>query len=176
MFPLILPRLSERHEDIPALATHFAKRAAQRFGLTHVDPTALDMQLLMQYAWPGNVRELGAVIDRAVILGGGKKLEVAKSLGISRPSPNAVESDEPTFYEVIPEDNYAFQRGPEAEAPVVVITLDEAMKLHIEKALIARRGQIEGSDGVAAQLGINPHTLRARMKKLGIDWSRFRTK
>ncbi len=54
------------------------------------------------------------------------------------------------------------------------LTLDEAMKAHIERALIATRGRIEGRTGAAAILGINPHTLRARMRKLGLEWSRFR--
>lgn len=55
-----------------------------------------------------------------------------------------------------------------------LLTLDEAMKAHIQRALIATRGRIEGRTGAAAILGINPHTLRARMRKLGLEWSRFR--
>jgi hydrogenase-4 transcriptional activator len=66
--------------------------------------------------------------------------------------------------------------GPSTYEPLTgIITLDAAMKAHIERVLVATRGRIEGRDGTAALLGINPHTLRARMRKLGIDWSRFRS-
>ena len=82
VFPIVLPPLRERREDIARLAAHFAQRAATRFGLAPVAPTPEDLTLLMSYPWPGNVRELGAVIDRAAILGDGQRLEVAKALGI----------------------------------------------------------------------------------------------
>ncbi len=170
VFPLLLPRLRERPEDIPALACHFAQRAAARFGLPYVEPSPTELQVMLQYSWPGNIRELGAVIDRAVILGAGRQLDVAKALGISRAIPSPV-SNEPTFYEVIPESAPNLSALESLEP---VITLDAAMKQHIERALSATRGQIEGKQGAAAQLGINPHTLRARMRKLKIDWGRFR--
>jgi hypothetical protein len=65
--------------------------------------------------------------------------------------------------------------GVADESPLArILTLDEAMKTHIQRALIATRGRIEGRQGAAAILGINPHTLRARMRKLGLEWSRFR--
>ena len=81
VFPIRLPRLNERLGDIPALARHFAERAAMRFGLAFVKTTPADVELLMSYSWPGNIRELGTVIDRAAILGDGKTLEIAKALG-----------------------------------------------------------------------------------------------
>ena len=169
VFPILLPRLHERLEDIPALARHFAQRAAERFGLPFVEPSAADLQLMMNYTWPGNIRELGAVIDRATLLGEGKRLDVAKSLGIGRALPSPV-STGPTFYEVIPE---ASQPLVVSESPAV-IPLNAAMKRHIEQALVATRGQIEGKQGAAAILKINPHTLRARMRKLGLRWESFR--
>ena len=86
VFPIRLPRLNERLGDIPALARHFAERAAMRFGLAYVEPTPDDVQLLMSYSWPGNIRELGTVIDRAAILGDGKTLEIAKALGAGTPA------------------------------------------------------------------------------------------
>lgn len=171
VFPLLLPRLRERREDIPELARHFAQRAAHRFGLAYVEPSIDDLQLLQSYAWPGNIRELGAVIDRAAILGGGKCLDVAKALGFSR-VPSEPVSQEPTFYEVVPEDLPRLY--PLLEPSVEVVSLDAAMKQHIERALVTTRGRIEGKHGAAALLRINPHTLRARMRKLGISWSRFR--
>jgi len=166
VFPIMLPPLRDRLDDIPSLARHFAARAASRFGLSLVEPSATDLQVLRKYAWPGNIRELGAVIDRAAILGDGKSLEVAKSLGFgitpSQPAPPP-----PTFYEVTTDDLHPPSPG--------IASLDTAMQQHIEKALAATRGKIEGRGGAAGILGINPHTLRARMRKLGISWSKFRS-
>jgi transcriptional regulator with GAF, ATPase, and Fis domain len=233
VFPILLPRLRERLEDIPALARHFAQRAATRFGLAFVEPTVADLAQLCDYPWPGNIRELGAVIDRAAILGNGKRLEVAMALGFGGPlaahpqaasaaaastnpfgtttpsanapgtitpgtaAPSATAAAastsvtavggssgtvKPAFASGIAADQ---SYGDIAEASVAIpaiedaagpqlMTLDEAMKVHIQRALIATRGRIEGRSGAAAILGINPHTLRARMRKLGVEWSRFR--
>jgi len=175
VFPILLPRLRERVEDIPALARHFAQRAANRFGLAYVEPTSADLHALLNYPWPGNIRELGAVIDRAAILGNGERLDVAKALGFGAPSSPAPASPltAPTLYEVIPESPAALT-GQLAASPPSVATLAAAMKEHIERALVATRGRIEGRGGAAHLLGINPHTLRARMRKLGLDWSRYR--
>ena len=87
VFPMVLPPLRERRKDIAGLAVHFAERAATRFGLAPVVPTPEDLALLAAYCWPGNVRELGAVIDRAAILGDGKRLDVATALGVNAASP-----------------------------------------------------------------------------------------
>lgn len=177
VFPILLPRLRERVEDIPALVIHFAQRAAHRLGLSPVEPTSADLRQLMNYSWPGNIRELGAVIDRAAILGHGKTLEVATALGLSQPLPAvpAVPNNEPVFYEVIPESTHPLVQERRVEPPSgELTTLDEAQKHHIERALSVTRGQIEGDNGAAVILGINPHTLRARMRKLEIDWGRFR--
>jgi DNA-binding NtrC family response regulator len=172
VFPILLPRLRERTEDIPALARHFAQRAANRFGLPYVEPTSGDLHLLLQYPWPGNIRELGTVIDRAAILGNGERLDVALALGVANVGIQAAgpSASGPTLYEVIPE-------SPRGAAPSSgeIATLNAAMKEHIERALVATRGRIEGRGGTADLLGINPHTLRARMRKLKIDWSRFRS-
>jgi transcriptional regulator with GAF, ATPase, and Fis domain len=174
VFPILLPRLRERIEDIPALARHFAQRAAHRFGLAYAEPTPADLQVLLEYPWPGNIRELGAVIDRAAILGDGRRLEVAKALGFAEsliPLPIAA-PPMPTLYEVTTDDLRAPEPAQSAGAPVSSIAA--AMKQHIERALVATRGRIEGRNGAAALLGINPHTLRARMRKLNLDWARFR--
>jgi hydrogenase-4 transcriptional activator len=158
VFPILLPPLRDRLEDVAALARHFAERAATRFGLAFVAPTAEDLHTLMNYSWPGNIRELGAVIDRAAILGEGKRLEVAKSLGVPASVPRRAETA-----------SLEFSTGGDS-----LLTLDAAMREHIERALDATRGRIEGPNGVAALLKINPHTLRARMRKLGIRWSSYR--
>ena len=173
VFPILLPTLRERLEDIPSLVRHFAQRAAVRFGLPAADPTEADLRQLTEYPWPGNIRELGAVMDRAAILGGGRTLDVATALGLSRQQAvvPAIHADA-TMYEVIPE---TIPLG-EARLPIAgdIVPLATAMRQHIERALGATRGRIEGHRGAAAILQINPHTLRARMRKLGIDASRYR--
>jgi transcriptional regulator with GAF, ATPase, and Fis domain len=160
-FPIVIPPLRERREDIPLLAEHFARRAALRFGLKVQLPTAEDLALLVAYPWPGNVRELGAVIDRAAILGDGERLEVVRALGagadLATP-PKTANALQPMTPPVTP----------------AVLSLDEAAKQHIERALAATHGRIEGLHGAATLLKINPHTLRARMRKLGIRWASFR--
>jgi hydrogenase-4 transcriptional activator len=161
VFPIVLPPLREHPEDIAALAEHFAQRAAVRFGLTPQLPSPQDIALLTDYAWPGNVRELAAVIDRAAILGAGKRLEVAKALGLIpgvHPTPQTT-------------DQSTAVQSPVAST---CTSLDAAMKQHIEAALAVTCGRIEGPHGAARLLGINPHTLRGRMRKLGIDWVSFR--
>jgi transcriptional regulator with GAF, ATPase, and Fis domain len=159
VFPICLPPLRERSGDIPSLAAHFALRAAKRLGTAPLVPSADDIRLLVSYPWPGNVRELAAVIERAAILGGGQGLAVAEALGPGRAAPP-------------PEASGLPNGAPEATAPV--LTLDAAMTRHIEAVLARTHGRIEGRHGAAALLAINPHTLRARMRKLGVSWRRFR--
>lgn len=170
VFPILLPRLRDRVVDIPALAKHFAQRAAARFGLANVEPTRHDLLLLANYSWPGNIRELGAVIDRAAILGNGHTLEVSAALGIGQQMQRPHVSNEPTYYEVIP-DSMPTSSAESAS----LVTLDDAMTQHIQRALVATGGRVEGPLGAASILGINPHTLRARMRKLGVQWDKFRT-
>ncbi|HXC49608.1 MAG TPA: sigma-54 dependent transcriptional regulator [Candidatus Limnocylindrales bacterium] len=157
-FPIVLPPLRERREDTPALAAHFAARAARHFGLRPTRLAAEDVELLTEYDWPGNVRELISVIDRAAILGEGERLELAAALGSPDPRLHRRGTSAPAAPDA--------SRGSAA--------LDEAMRKHIESMLRSCRGRIEGHGGTAERLGINPHTLRARMRKLGIDWRKFR--
>jgi hydrogenase-4 transcriptional activator len=167
VFPIMLPPLRERREDIASLAKHFAERAATRFGLAPVEPTAGDLALLMSYSWPGNVRELGAVIDRAAILGDGKALEIAKALGVDTERQHkAATAGRPARWSGAPTISPARAKTIEP--------LNVAVQRHIEAALVVAKGKIEGREGAAALLQINPHTLRAKMRKLGIDWARFR--
>jgi transcriptional regulator with GAF, ATPase, and Fis domain len=169
IFPVLLPPLRERTGDIAALARHFAERAAVRFGLSPVLPSEDDIETLKTYAWPGNIRELGAVIDRAAILGEGTSLHIRPALGFGvgtiTPAPGT---------SLAPAEQAA-QHSVVAPIPgASFATLDEAMRRHIELALTRTQGRIEGPRGAAKLLKINPHTLRARMRKLGIDWEAFR--
>jgi transcriptional regulator with GAF, ATPase, and Fis domain len=160
VFLVHLPPLRDRIEDIPPLALHFARRAATRFGTPPLAPSPDDVALLSSYAWPGNVRELSSVMERAVILGNGRRLEVAKALGPVSPMAPIGSAPAPT----------------PVGAPLAKARLDVAITQHIEAALTRSYGRIEGPFGAAAILDVNPHTLRARMRRLGIDWRRFRRK
>jgi hydrogenase-4 transcriptional activator len=153
VFPIRLPPLRERPSDIPALAAHFAWHAGQRIGGQPLTPTPEDLELLASYDWPGNVRELASVIERATILGNGRHLDVRGALG------SLGRGDTPLAVS-----------GRSAEFP----KLATIMQNHIQAALQRTGGRIEGPSGAAALLGINPHTLRARMRKLKIDWSVYR--
>jgi transcriptional regulator with GAF, ATPase, and Fis domain len=163
VFPVEIPPLRSRLEDLPEMVAEFACAAARRFGLTPRMPTIDDLARIIAYPWPGNVRELKAVIDRAVILGNGRSLEVAAALG-GQPGPESAPSVR------------AAHPLPVAGGRSIgrVLTLDEATREHIERVLMLVRGRIEGRDGAGQLLGVNPHTLRGKMRRLGIDWNRFR--
>ncbi len=169
VFPIRLPALRERVDDIPALAKHFAERAGHRLASRVLVPTDQDIALLKQYTWPGNVRELSAVIERAAILGNGKRLEIAAALGTNVSASVSVRPGNggSVFPSRVGGESSAVNDGP-------IVTLDRAMAAHIERALSSTHGRIEGPFGAARVLGINPHTLRARMRKLGVKWSKFR--
>jgi hydrogenase-4 transcriptional activator len=166
VFPMHLPPLRSRPGDIPSLAAHFALRAAKRLGTAPLVPTAEDIRLLVSYPWPGNVRELAAVIERAAILGGGQGLQIAQALGTApaRP-PQSMPAGTPEGAAIVEREVHTEGNG---------LSLDAAMTRHIESVLRRTRGRIEGAAGAAALLAINPHTLRARMRRLGINWGRFR--
>ncbi|OYY92785.1 MAG: Fis family transcriptional regulator [Hydrogenophilales bacterium 28-61-23] len=153
VFPIPLPPLRERLQDIPALAAHFSLRAAERLGLPPRMPDAADLALLAAYAWPGNIRELASVIERAAILGDGRRLEVSRALGVSSPlgadlSPRVANRPLSSF--------------------------EDAIRCHIEAALNHCHGRVEGPFGAACLLDLNPHTLRSKMRKLGLEGKRYR--
>jgi transcriptional regulator with GAF, ATPase, and Fis domain len=165
VFPISLPPLRERPRDIPALAAHFAWKAGKRLGGAPLVPSEQDVEVLLTYDWPGNVRELAAVIERAAILGGGRKLNVAGALGLRSSTPRMA-SQPPVA---------ALSNVTPIVREEPFHTLDQAMARHIERALEKTAGRIEGKGGAADLLDINPHTLRSRMKKLGVEWNHFRS-
>jgi transcriptional regulator with GAF, ATPase, and Fis domain len=158
VFPIVIPPLRDRPNDIRAFAEYFAERAANRFGLKAVPVSDDDVRLLASYRWPGNVREMSAVMDRAVLLGQGRTLNVMAALGREAGAEVVRAEMSPAH------PGGAFRVEP----------LDVVMKRHIELALRETRGRVEGPHGAARLLRINPHTLRARMRKLKIDWQQFR--
>ncbi|AKV01478.1 Formate hydrogenlyase transcriptional activator [Labilithrix luteola] len=171
VFTVRIPPLRDRRDDIPALASHFAKRAGVRLTGIPLVPSASELEDLQDYRWPGNVRELAAVIERAAILGGGRKLEVRAALGDGSAPSRALETGDPSKMNSNA-NPVSLPSTPHASA---FPTLEETMRAHIHRALVLTRGRIEGRGGAADILGLNPHTLRGKMRKLRIDWARFRT-
>jgi transcriptional regulator with GAF, ATPase, and Fis domain len=151
VFPVTLPPLRDRKADIPALVQHFFQVKGRELGMKHPpEITKAFLDRLMAYPWPGNVRELENHIERTLILSRGGPLRDDGTTDLLPASTPPADDD----------------------APAPILPLDEAMKRHIEKALAHCGGRIEGDAGVAALLRIQPNTLRARMKKLGIPFGR----
>ncbi len=140
VFPVEVPALHERTEDIPLLVQCFVSKYSLRFGKTIKSVTEKAMAALVKYDWPGNIRELENVIERAVILTEGQTLELGDWL--SRPT--------------------------KAPSTSKVPSLDELQRSHILEVLDLTGGKVSGTDGAAAILGLKPTTLESRMKKLGI--------
>ena len=159
MFPIVIPPLRDRPSDIRVFAEYFAERAANRFGLRAMPISDDDVRILTEYRWPGNVREMAAVMDRAVLIGQGRELDVAAALG-QRPRiarrADARAADQPQAAGIEP--------------------LDVVTRRHIEAALRHTHGRVDGPHGAARLLRINPHTLRSRMRKLGVQWKGFRAR
>ncbi len=169
VFPVQVPPLRARIEDIPALVHYFVARYAAKIG-RHVDVIARDtMQRLQAYEWPGNVRELENVVERAVILSAGPELTVpAEVLATAAPpSPAAARvapaAPEPLLDGAATIDDDAARLPPEAGA------LEDVERGHILAVLKQTRWRIEGPQGAARILDMHPSTLRSRMKKLGIQ-------
>jgi transcriptional regulator with GAF, ATPase, and Fis domain len=238
-FPIVIPPLRERGGDLAELATYFAARAARRFELPALSIEPHDVELLRDYSWPGNVRELASVIDRAVLLGEGRRIDIARSLhlsprpassrgmaaqpvtppppplplpaGAEPPGPTAATTAFPALASPLSPALRALPVSPLSSAsstspasstfpassasptssasstspsspsspssptsPTSIEPLDDVIRSHIDRALVVCQGRIDGPFGAARKLAINPHTLRARMRKLGIDWRRHR--
>lgn len=153
VFPIYMPPLRQRTEDIPLLVHRMADRKAQEMGLKHVpEVTQKDMEHLQSYSWPGNVRELQNIVERALILRKGNTLEFNHLL--------------PEVYKISAE---TFQKNNEQKERLDYAgSLDASMAQIIIDALKKTKGRISGPKGAAELLGINASTLRSRMKKLGI--------
>ena len=151
VFPIFIPPLRDRKEDIPALVDHFVEMKSKELQMPlHPRLAPGAMAPLMAYAWPGNVRELENVIERALILSKGRPL---------------------TFDNIVwPDDNE--DHGRLTIRKDDFSNLDDAVSKHIQQALEMTKGKIHGSAGAAQLLRINPSTLRHRMRKLGIPHGR----
>jgi transcriptional regulator with GAF, ATPase, and Fis domain len=162
VFPIRIPPLRERREDIPGLAAHFAQRAGHRLRGHTLVPSAADIERLLRYQWPGNVRELAAVIERAAILGDGRHLEVAAALGLASEAQLPAGAGGPAAPAAAP-------RPADTAEPGGLESLAAAMRRHAAAALAWTGGRVDGPEGAARLLRVNPHTLRARLRKLGVE-------
>ena len=138
VFPVVVPPLRERVEEIAALACTFIEEFAESYGKTIESISEESLRELQRYRWPGNVRELRNVIERAVILATGPRLVVAVPR-LERPL-----------------------------TPPTAGTLTELQASHIRAVLASTKGRVRGPGGAAERLGLKPTTLESRMSKLGI--------
>jgi formate hydrogenlyase transcriptional activator len=141
VFPITMPPLRLRRDDIPELVRYFVDKYARKIGRPIKSIPKAVTKSLQEYSWPGNVRELEHVIERAVITSTGPVLQIADRL-----ESDAVQTREEPLKE-----------------------LSAMEKEHILRVLRKTRWKINGPGGAAALLNINPSTLRFRLKKLGIE-------
>jgi len=141
VFPVSIPPLSRRTEDIPPLVEHFVAKHARKLGKTFASIPKDTMRALQEYPWPGNVRELEHVIEQAVIMSPGPVLHLADQLD-REAAPVEVDGSK---------------------------KLEAVEREHILRVLGETRWKIEGKAGAAAVLGLNPSTLRFRIRRLGIE-------
>jgi transcriptional regulator with GAF, ATPase, and Fis domain len=142
VFPIQVPSLRERKEDIPTLVRFFLKKLAERLGRKFETVPASVIAMLQDYNWPGNVRELENVVERAMILSTGNTLQLPSG--------------------VVP------SRRPSGLKNPALRSLAEVETDHIRAVLVHTNGVIAGPNGAAKILDMNPNTLRSRMEKLGI--------
>jgi transcriptional regulator with GAF, ATPase, and Fis domain len=143
VFPVHCPPLRERKEDIPILVKHFLKKHEGKMvkKISNVEARVIDA--LMTYGWPGNIRELENLIERAMILSPGNTLEAGDWLPRTNVTANG-------------------------NGQKTLLKLEEVEKEHIIETLKKVNWKVSGDKGAAKILGLNPTTLEARMKKLGI--------
>jgi formate hydrogenlyase transcriptional activator len=162
VFPVQLPPLRSRLEDIPLLVQFLVKKFSTRIG-KRIDQVGREtMQRLQEYSWPGNIRELENVLERAVILAGGPTLEIAPHL-LASPMAAVVEA-KLTERDAASSPVAAASSSPPASKP----SLEDVERDYILDVLEQANWVITGPRGAAKVLGLNPSTLRYRMKKLGI--------
>jgi formate hydrogenlyase transcriptional activator len=162
VFPIQIPPLRERREDVPLLVRYFVQNFSRRLNKTVQYVPADAMDALVNYSWPGNIRELENLIERAVLLSPGKELRVP--LAELKQATLSV-SD---ISDIAADGSFVPPSSPAGSAPAPVATLEEAERQHILRALRQTEWRIAGPKGAAAVLGMKRTTLQARMRKLNI--------
>jgi formate hydrogenlyase transcriptional activator len=168
VFPIRIPPLRERKEDIPLLVSYFVQKFAKQMQKRIEGISPLVMKGLAAWNWPGNIRELENFIERAVILTRGKSLEAPlgelRRSGIVEPASAAKGPVEQDIARIVKETLFALN-GNKAAADERA----QKQREEIVQALAESKGRVGGADGAAARMGINRTTLLSRIKKFGID-------
>jgi len=153
VFPIEVPPLRDRKDDIPILAEHFLESARKRFGRPGLQLTARQLEQLRNYDWPGNVRELQNVIERAVIASrsGSLRLDLPDGAELGASAPATEESSLHQEPAVIPDNE-----------------MSRRVRENMAAALKRSGGRIYGPGGAAELLGVRPSTLSTRVRKLGL--------
>jgi len=146
VYPITIPPLRQRKEDISLLVKHFTNKIGQKVGKRIKHITKADIKMLQDYEWPGNIRELENIIERAIINSSGEKLEIDKS-----------------------QLQTSFHRDQVKQGHKNMTSLKVTDKKHITSILESCNWKINGENGAAEKLGMPPSTLRSKMKKLNIE-------
>ncbi len=160
VFPIQIPALRERQEDIPLLVRYFVQRFSRSLNKSVAYIPADAMDALVRYSWPGNVRELENLIERAVLLSPGKELRIPLSELKELSAPSAA-------YGADSSSSFG-SSASSTSLTASISTLEEAERQHILRALKHTQWRIAGPKGAATLLGMKRTTLQARMRKLGI--------
>jgi formate hydrogenlyase transcriptional activator len=161
VFPIHIPSLRERREDVPLLVRYFVQKFSRRLNKTVAYIPVDAMDALANYSWPGNIRELENFIERAVLLSPGKELRVPLS---ELKTSDAANHDGSPAAGVESASSFASPMSLTSS----ISTLEEAERQHILRALRQTEWRIAGAKGAAVLLGMKRTTLQARMRKLGI--------
>ena len=164
VYPISVPPLRDRKEDIASLAGTFLREASSKFGKRFERLPAAVIMALEQHYWPGNVRELQNVIERAAVVSTSQALRLPEDW---RPISAPVKARS------LPSPQ---QSGPEERKPSRTSSLQEIEREHVIRILTDTHWKVEGAGGAAEILGLQPNTLRSRMKKLGIPLKKDRAK
>jgi formate hydrogenlyase transcriptional activator len=156
VFPVVLPPLRERTEDIPMLVRHFAQRFARRMSRQIESIPTEVMEALIRYPWPGNIREMQNVIERAVILSPGPAIQIAPGDLTSPSSKRLLDGD-------------GRERASVESSNGAPVSLVDAEREHIVGVLQQTGWVVGGPNGAAARLGVKRSTLQWKMKKLAIS-------
>ncbi len=150
VFPIMIPPLRERRQDIPALLQHLISLKVRELKLPQIPeavPDSIDM--LMNYEWPGNVRELSNIVERAMILSPAGPLDFS----------NLIPCKEKESHELVTHST-------------ATDNLERLISNHITKVVERTKGKVHGPEGAAEILGVNPSSLRGKMRKYGIKHGR----